>query len=1044
MSLKNEHEILNPIPESTTAYDIWNSFIEVEKGIISLIEKDDGKWLFNTIRGLSYKRENLKEIEELLKKEFNNVIKHLKNKIATQDWFVWCGYLLWDGFNEKLSFLGRCPSDRIDQDSYNLISDFIESPFFRQMGFKEIMSDLVFSKNTKVLPLIVEWIRPDVKSKTNSSDIPKINDDVVICSFNFLNKIIDSSNAGNEFKILQGFVNTMSKDTVKPKEQKFSCIAGRIDSFCNSISQAVNESNVFKENIERLKKYEIKNNHKDIGIDFTTEDILKTLIVNRLFDDKWQYLYFIPARLFERRGVGGFVIATRLPLSEVDYFNLSLIANRIFGVFALAFSWMMGEESALTQARRVAVAAITGRNTSHTIGSHALSYLTEERILSNYSYKEISKFFEYLQGRMDYIAEISTAEPQWTETLEFRKDILEPFIKQFVLLDNINKSVYTQYNGEKKELNANKLAFILKIETGATLFTFKYEYIDNILRSYKKGEDSDGVYTIMTDRDKAETPDVQIECPHGIVGKHAFYTFLENFIRNSAKHGGARIDEILREGNKRLEIIINLVLGQSTNEWPADLIQVRVSDNLANYSENIYKDVNQYIEGVEKEFITPEGNLRGGAWGIYEMRIAVGWLLNAKINETILNLKVHPILKLVPPDGAIPNITYEFHLLRSLDMLIVSNISTIEESSKGIDKINNLNELEKYYKSGNLRHKFILIDINDTNDVNWLLEPNNQIKLPLRTLLFCDDTFVSRLQALKGKFAIITSHLSYNMEKKSPDEYKSYLYEKFINWLNNTEKISVLPQLAILNHEVESYSISDLKYLKDGAIFLIHGFKSEDKQNVLSVLKDKGIAYFQPISTAQAQNIPGRKLAMYKSANDQEKKAIIWELYELGLTKVLIADERVYKKITEKEVRDFEGIPLPDKFPLWQVWKWMGVEIIDIKEKNGELKILKCDQNEEMLESFFNRYPNYYWTHFLVHQGIIDSQIGKEKFRYLDKLVKDKCRNIIIHSGRGQVKVEKNFKFLELSNLENYITNNPTKWKLIALLAKIVGGKERK
>lgn len=152
---------------------------------------------------------------------------------------------------------------------------------------------------------------------------------------------------------------------------------------------------------------------------------------------------------------------------------------------------------------KAAMTAIESRNLSHNIGSHVLfRWLTElGEILKNKSDSEISgdnklkcinqskDLFQYIQHRMDFIAEISTSVPSSEMTMDFSSDVMVPFNNQKALLQNIGKS-----------------------------------------------EGFDLEESIMLDPDPPHSDCKRVSVPNGIIGTHAIYSIIENFIRNAAKH----------------------------------------------------------------------------------------------------------------------------------------------------------------------------------------------------------------------------------------------------------------------------------------------------------------------------------------------------------------------------------------------------------------------------------------------------------------------------------------------------------------------------
>lgn len=98
----------------------------------------------------------------------------------------------------------------------------------------------------------------------------------------------------------------------------------------------------------------------------TSATLCRALIWNRLFDDEWQYIYFIPAKFLKGSTVSGIVCAFGEFLTEQEHIVLTQIVNRIFSLFQFGLYLQQMNLFAL----RSATAAIMARNKSHIHGSH--------------------------------------------------------------------------------------------------------------------------------------------------------------------------------------------------------------------------------------------------------------------------------------------------------------------------------------------------------------------------------------------------------------------------------------------------------------------------------------------------------------------------------------------------------------------------------------------------------------------------------------------------------------------------------------------------
>ncbi|KKM03754.1 hypothetical protein LCGC14_1771270, partial [marine sediment metagenome] len=87
------------------------------------------------------------------------------------------------------------------------------------------------------------------------------------------------------------------------------------------------------------------------------------------------------------------------------------------------FDRILLKKKVLQNSIRSAVSAIIGRNMSHNIGSHVLSYGPASLKTAGSNLAQV-RFYEYLRQRMDFIAEICTADPSWCPSMNLIRDIL--------------------------------------------------------------------------------------------------------------------------------------------------------------------------------------------------------------------------------------------------------------------------------------------------------------------------------------------------------------------------------------------------------------------------------------------------------------------------------------------------------------------------------------------------------------------------------------------------------------------------------------------
>ena len=287
---------------------------------------------------------------------------------------------------------------------------------------------------------------------------------------------------------------------------------------------------------------------------------------------------------------------------------------------------------------RNAISSIMARNMSHNIGSHvmarvstggidgwttnkrinelidALDVGTHKRDIIEWS-KDVQYLCRYIQQRMDFIAQISTEWPSWTEPAYLMNDLMHWFLSQKHLLNHIaaseglqahsfmndeepkpgntidkdpqqseQKNAPTQEKEEVIDDNKGKsgdIRFHVFMVPGNCWNKQMFCTVEERKISLKPGsnnivsqEGNKQKCIILEEKDcescstcrstllftaaKSEAEcrldeDILLAIPGGIVGYHAFYIILENIIRNGAKH------DYTRRGHDHFDVVIEIL-----------------------------------------------------------------------------------------------------------------------------------------------------------------------------------------------------------------------------------------------------------------------------------------------------------------------------------------------------------------------------------------------------------------------------------------------------------------------------------------------------
>ena len=386
-------------------------------------------------------------------------------------------------------------------------------------------------------------------------------------------------------------------------------------------------------------------------------------------------------------------IVNQIEHKIIPFFSWLIKTIIDFSGIGTAIDVMRYEHRLLEASTRSAIGSIMSRNGSHNIGSHVLAALThhvgtmpDDRVL-----------YQYLQQRMDYIATVTTDFPSWGTSTMFVGDMMKTFFSQRHLLEYISGSEglhayrFQDPNlGEKERLGQTgkiKL-FIRRIrkninrgdESGEKPdWSLINEAGDHALHFIRYPEKT-GIHFIDY-KDDSPLPlehDVALAIPGGVIGEHAFFTILENIIRNAAKHGWGSHS---RHADN-LEVYIDFI-----DDPEKDHIQFTIWDNMSDVlkaynaaadetrkkidhilhpaeqsngtkdpHEPLYRKKGE-IEALQKawddkkidikelplhwqlqlqlnqQLINDRGELRRENWGLAEMRISAGYLQQRSVGQ---------------------------------------------------------------------------------------------------------------------------------------------------------------------------------------------------------------------------------------------------------------------------------------------------------------------------------------------------------------------------------------------------------------------------
>ena len=365
---------------------------------------------------------------------------------------------------------------------------------------------------------------------------------------------------------------------------------------------------------------------------------------------------------------------------------------------------------------KTAIGSIMSRNGSHNIGSHVLAALShnvgtlpDDRVL-----------YQYIQQRMDYIATVTTDFPTWTQPTMFVADMMKTFLSQRHLLDHIVESEglkgfqFQNPNMDDREWADQKNCVRIHVR--------KVDSRGDVLEDFIKYGDKEHRNGTINLR-----ADVALAIPGGIVGEHAFYTILENIIRNAAKHSWKK-----KKAEDNLDLYIDF---EEENEDVDFYVYTQL--DVDNHDE-LKKSLN---DKLAQSFINEETNsLRRENWGLAEMKISAGYLADRSIEDIggIGERKgTDDILepRIVTWNGK-NCLGYKFKIAKPKEILVIVNNKDEWADTKDVMKKNGIfaKTFDEVKKELKLNYRYIVhYDATEFFDVNTH-EPKDGILIPFRML----------------------------------------------------------------------------------------------------------------------------------------------------------------------------------------------------------------------------------------------------------------------------------------------------------------------
>ena len=525
---------------------------------------------------------------------------------------------------------------------------------------------------------------------------------------------------------------------------------------------------------------------------------------------------------------GSMMIFTDKVFSKDTLDSMVAVTEHTFDVIrAVELKWCVekrNRELRLSNTKS-AIGSIMSRNGSHNIGSHVLAALShnvgtmpDDRVL-----------YQYIQHRMDYIATVTTDFPTWTQPTMLLGSLMKGFLSQRHLLDHIAESEGLsawQFQGCKLSDEERKKQHWIEFHVRRKTEDGSYEE----LIEYPIG-------SVHLDRD------VSLAIPGGAVGHHAFYTILENILRNAAKHDWSVKKNGKGDGERGdLPIYIDF-------EEKRDDVEIEIWTRLSKLPSG--DELPQKLRGlIERPFINDNGQLRRENWGLAEMKISAGYLRRSGIDvigglkrdeRKLENALILPtaVEKTVPIGEKGENemgtyLAFRFFIPKPRELLIIAN--GIDSSDATKSRIDAAEEQGVYVKTWQqileegktnaraleLNYRFVVHPA-VTNDVMTM----SGVKFPFRVLSGAEATGVNGMvpqftnygEVVKGLLGGSSNDVKPAVEKALKDVYEcwcSHIVKTYRNDIKLDEdgKIGLLITPSEGTHTGGHSLISDADILK--------------------------------------------------------------------------------------------------------------------------------------------------------------------------------------------------------------------------------------
>ena len=853
-------------------------------------------------------------------------------------------------------------------------------------------------------------------------------------------------------------------------------------------------------------------------------------------------LHFITSSAFRTEYKVLLSLATNRLLNEDELVLIDLLIHKIVSETAVekAREIERSKNEAVQHATRTAISQVLARNMSHNIGSHvsykATNPAIKKRLIDLYpnqlklktlnENKDVIDWIDFMSEKLDkyeihrneYLADYSLS-PQ---SFRFYEDVILPFCENTLILDNIASMEGADYpkpdeNITIKHSPKNRLVIrvFIKKNGDASFREIKANYPDltcifsgdccneeiiypdNFLYLIKNKDEknslSDGIKNKVI-QDSGLDVEVLLHSEQG------FYSVLENFIRNSAKHNKSKIKEI---GILEIRLHLNEVKAKG------DRYELTISDNVSElHSEGLFDESSQnqgMFQRMKTQIVTDGDQSGKQNLGFADMtinsflfRYNASNITNKNLNKylhlvaiknDVTNLEAERILtnpkhnkkvnSFINPTNKKYKFGYQLRLLKPKKVLWVGEDITINDKKEkisslkkqGIFQFINVNEYLQDENNNEIAAFDFVVFYQNFDFEDYL---KNQIYLPARVIVINFDgkerydkpniKYVDNYETVTGANELVeTCWAEWLNRLKSPVNAYIY-YEK------NEEAGEKLKDIELMgNHFIKcANELPEETVINNNIISVIydhHGRALDEKVTNLSLKEgekfDSVINFYTTHTKIFFDKGSDDFVILNYLPNDPLKKRILaYQLIDAATTNIFVLDERIAtaaNEVVNNSLRDSSlGIKSDyDDFNFSRLCYGKVFAINNIKIKNKEDVLIHSDNGHyylsmeirkekiklnsaENVQEVLGDIDDIRKDILVIHRTYLKKEmLGMEVEDFL-KLANRQFGSVVITSGGGYPHtLPQKVKFVPFSIIEKSIASRISKLKLTSYLQKL-------